>query len=414
MFQGKADVIAFEDSRVYVTEAPYLDFARERLQLPDIPAGTLDAARFRFDFTVDDARTGQRLHLMELVEDLKVEDDEDELAVRITVTLRNERWQDGRYVHQLLPLGARVHVWQDYGNDQWRREFEGIVFRWRESPLQRGYVQVVAYDPLIYLRKSEDELVYEPGKTGAEIIRDLATRWKIPVHRIDGPNVALPQFVVRGSIASAVWDVLQTSRLLGGGRFVLRWRYNGLECVKAESNETVYVFSTDTNAEDVMDEWSIEELVTRVIVVGTSTLDDIIPGFTDPSTPTNIRDRQTRDLSNIDNLAQFIQTMADNNPSRERLAVVTGDTRFGVLQQVLVTSKTEDLDQARKEAELLLKERGKPLRRPTVRCAADLMFLRRGDRVKVVGGTLNGYFRVSAVEHLGSEGMEMVLEESER
>jgi hypothetical protein len=80
---------------------------------------------------------------------------------------------------------------------------------------------------------------------------------------------------------------------------------------------------------------------------------------------------------------------------------VDGDTKYGILQEIIRRDSDKTVDAAKSEAETLLAERGKP--EEDIRITVpDLPFLRRGDRVEVAAGNLIGFFDVTGVTHNGT------------
>lgn len=78
-------------------------------------------------------------------------------------------------------------------------------------------------------------------------------------------------------------------------------------------------------------------------------------------------------------------------------ATLDGDTRFGIIQEIVAKGSMSSAA-ARYEAQTILEERGKP--EDTIRVSGpDVPDIVKGDRIKVVGGTLDGYFIVLAVQH---------------
>ncbi|GAW28968.1 hypothetical protein, partial [Carboxydocella sp. ULO1] len=131
-----------------------------------------------------------------------------------------------------------------------------------------------------------------------------------------------------------------------------------IDVIRPGQNTPVYCFTSDTNVNSINDHWDIEDLVTRVKVIG-----------------------------------------AENKEGRAPVVVkIDGKTEFGVLQEVIYRSQYDSLSAAKSAAQDILKERGQPKKQRKI-TAPDLPFLRKGDKVKIVAGTLNGYYIVSSVSH---------------
>ena len=78
-----------------------------------------------------------------------------------------------------------------------------------------------------------------------------------------------------------------------------------------------------------------------------------------------------------------------------------GDTRYGVLQEIIRRDTDKTLDAAMSEANALIKARGKPEEVIQLN-APDLPFLRKGDKIEVEAGNLIGFFFIEGVVHYGT------------
>ena len=92
------------------------------------------------------------------------------------------------------------------------------------------------------------------------------------------------------------------------------------------------------------------------------------------------------------------------------LETVDGDLQYGTLQEIITKDSNKTLDDAKKEAQNILKEKGKPEETITV-STVDVPVLRKGDKIKLVAGNLSGYFMIEGIHHDGmAKTMEMELE----
>jgi len=301
---------------------------------------------------------GQRIDLQPFLRSLSWEENDGELAVRLEAELQNIQMPDGKWPHQLIPLGGQVFLYADWGSGQ-REIFRGTVFVWdhRTDPL--GHFTITAYDQLIYLMKSKDDRFYEAGQTAKAIIQDIAGAWGIPLGDVQGPNIALAKQVFRGdTLADMISSVLNEAKKKGGGKWIVRSKQGKIDVIRPGQNSPVYLFTADSNVESIEDRQDIEELVTRVKIVGAE----------------------------------------DSEGKAPVVAQLDGRTEFGTLQELVYQRQYDTPAAAESAAKDILKERGQPRRERKV-IAPDLPFLRKGDKVKVVAGTLNGYYIVSSVTH---------------
>lgn len=316
----------------------------------------IDVSQIRYDLVAITPQ-GERLHLMEAVESLTWEEHSGELAQRLTVELTNQGVTQGT-IHHLMPLAGQVYVMADWG-EGWQEVFRGVVTSrsYRTDPL--GHLRRIAHDPLWYLQRSEDDRYYPAGTSARTILQDIAREWNLPLGRVDGPDLALSKQVFRSqTVAEMIESVLDEARRRGGGRYVLRYSRGQIEIVRRGSNSPVYHFGADDSVQSIQDEENIDNLVTRVRVIGSAEDDQRAP----------------------------IEATLD------------GRTEYGVLQKLISSSQYDSPAAAREAAQEILREQGKPTRQATV-VAPDLPFLRKGDRVHISAGTLIGYYIVTGVTH---------------
>ena len=301
---------------------------------------------------------GQRIDLRPFLRSLSWEENDGELAVRLEAELQNQQLAGGKWLRQLIPLGGQVFLYADWGSGQ-QEIFRGTVFAWdyRIDPL--GHFTITAYDQLIYLMKSKDDRFCKAGQTAKAIIQDIAKAWGIPLGDVQGPNITLAKQVFRGeTLADMIYSVLNETKKKGSGKWIVRSRQGKIDIVRPGINSPVYVFSANMNVDSINDRQDIEDLVTRVKIIGAE----------------------------------------DKEGKAPVVATLDGRTEFGTLQEVVYQRQYDTPAAAKSAAEDILKERGQPRRRRKV-IAPDLPFLRKGDKVKVEAGTLIGYYIVSGVVH---------------
>lgn len=284
-----------------------------------------------------------------------LEEQPGELAARLELQLKNVKTKDG-WIHQHVSIGRRLILQATDGNG-WQEVWRGQVYRHSVSTDNDSTVAVTAYDMLYPLQQSKVHRYFRSGETGASCIKSLAQEWRIPLGRIEGPNVRLPAKLYRGErIGSIFADRLEQSQRLGGGRWVIRDVQGRVNCKREGSNTTVY--RIDANfAESSEDEWNIERLVTRVKVYG--------------------------------------KEKKEGHPPL--VATKDGKTEYGIFQEV-VYATGDNVKDALTEANEILAESGKPERRMMI-TAPIIPWIRKGDKVNVKVGTVNGDCIVEGVMH---------------
>lgn len=145
-----------------------------------------------------------------------------------------------------------------------------------------------------------------------------------------------------------------------------------LEIKEKGSNKDVFVFHTG-NVINTRNSLSLQNLVTKVMIVGKSEEEQITP---------------------------IIES-------------VEGNTEYGLLQEIVIKDTNKTLDDAKKEADNILKEKGKP--NETIEVSTiDVPILRKGDKIKVTAGNLKGCFFIEGITHNAvNKTMDMELSRSE-
>lgn len=326
----------------------------------------ISIAKIKYELVVV-LSNGAKVYPQIATSDVTTEDNDGELAVRLEADFHNAKASDGKRLHQQLPLGGRLFLYSDWGAGK-KEVFRGTIFNWlyKENPL--GTILITAYDPLYYL-KSKDDRYYKANTTAKAIIVDIAKAWGIPLGTVQGPNVALAKQIFRGNaLKDMISDVLKQAKKRGAGKYVVRSKLGKLDVVRPGQNSPVYHFGEDCNVTMMEDQQDIESLVTRVKIIGAEDKEGRAPV------------RATKD----------------------------GRTEFGVLQDLIYERQYDNLSAAKKAADEILDEYGKPRKKRKV-IAPDLPFLRKGDMVHITAGTLNGYYIASSITRK-LKGRTMTLE----
>lgn len=140
-----------------------------------------------------------------------------------------------------------------------------------------------------------------------------------------------------------------------------------IEIKKKGSNEDIFSFHAN-NIMSTKNSLSLSNLVTKVLIVGKS----------------------------------------EEEKRRPILETIDGKLEYGVLQEFVTKDTNKTLADARKEAENILKEKGKPEESIEV-SAPDVPQIRKGDKIKVVAGNLSGYFFVEGISHNATDKIIILL-----
>jgi hypothetical protein len=332
----------------------------------------IDATRVRYDLTFQDATTGVAVHLATTLQGLSYEEPAGELSMRVQAIAANTTF-GGRLLHEVVPLGTPLLLFADWG-EGWKEIWRGTVSNWNKTDRGTDTLTLAGYDMLSYLIGSEDDRYYPAGTTGRTVIEDLANAWQMPLGTVEGPNLALAKMVFRGrALSDIIAEVLETTKKRGGGKWLFRAFGGKIDVVRAGQNPVVYHFGPETNLQQVQDQQDIEpgNFITRVRIVGAT----------------------------------------DGDDPRPVVETVDGHTEFGILQKIVNQEQYDTPAAARAAGEDLIRDQGEPRKRRSL-VAPDLPFLRKGDRVHIVAGTLNGYCLVDGIQH-DADNRTMTMEVSD-
>lgn len=316
---------------------------------------TVDLTKIRY-YVVAVLSDGRKIKMEDIAENIAWEENEKELAVRLNLTLRDIPYGSGR-LSGTLALCTVIYLYADWGNGQ-KEVFRGTIWEWEHSQILDDSIIVTCYDLLYYLQKSTDSKYYAKGKTTKAIISDIFNSWGIQMGEYTAPDLAHQKILYKSkAVSTMLTDTLSDAKKLGGEKSVIRAREGKVDVVKRGSNTEIYGFTASSNLSSSSDKYSMTSLVTRVVVVGKD-------------------DREGR-------------------PKVE--ATIDGKTEYGILQQY-VNKGSSSLADAKKEANELLEEKGKPTRTITF-VSADLPCVRKGDLIHATTDRLTGYFYVKGISH---------------
>lgn len=301
--------------------------------------------------TLSDGRT---VDLTNAVQTLEWSDNEGELAQRATIKLSQVYTNEG-FLSELLMLCTRLRI---IANN--KTSFEGLIWEWSYTSTSSQTFDVMGYDNMIYMQKSKDNNYFSKNKTTKTIVSSICKKWDIPLSYKWGSKKH-KKIVYRGqTIANQIISTLEETRYKVGKKYVIKFQDGTLIIDYYGTNKDVYVF---TGEEVIATEQSrsMDTLVTKVKITGKESSSGKIP----------IK------------------------------ATVKGNTKYGTIQE-FVSSTSTSVKEAKEEARKIIADKGKP--KETIRMdAPDVPELRKGDKIKVIAGSLNGYYYVLGITHNANE-----------
>lgn len=326
----------------------------------------IDISKIKYRLVVM-TESKKQYNIKEFVEDLGWEENDGELATRISFTAKNEKTSAG-LISSLAKPGCLVGVFATDGSID-EEVARGYVTDWK--PLLSGSkdkVDITCYDELYNLEESQDLIYYSSGIGTKSAITQIFDNWQIPTEKYDGPDVTHGKLAYKTeSLADVLLDILDDAKKKGGGDAFIRAAKGKVSVLQWGSNKTVYHFEVD-NTKQVAHKMSTAGMITRVKVIG--------------------------------------QEDDDGRSSVE--AVVNGQTKFGIRQKIYVRGKDDSVSDAQSAAQDIINDKGQVDEEITVQ-SPDIPFVRKGDLVHITAGTLNDYYFVKGIRH-DADSMSMTMD----
>lgn len=326
----------------------------------------IDISKIKYRLVVM-TESKKQYNIKEFVEDLGWEENDGELATRISFTAKNEKTSAG-LISSLAKPGCLVGVFATDGSID-EEVARGYVTDWK--PLLSGSkdkVDITCYDELYNLEESQDLIYYSSGIGTKSAITQIFDNWQIPTEKYDGPDVTHGKLAYKTeSLADVLLDILDDAKKKGGGDAFIRAAKGKVSVLQWGSNKTVYHFEVD-NTKQVSHKMSTAGMITRVKVIG--------------------------------------QEDDDGRSSVE--AVVNGQTKFGIRQKIYVRGKDDSVSNAQSAAQDIINDKGQVDEEITVQ-SPDIPFVRKGDLVHITAGTLNDYYFVKGIRH-NADSMSMTMD----
>lgn len=326
----------------------------------------IDISKIKYRLVVM-TESKKQYNIKEFVEDLGWEENDGELATRISFTAKNEKTSAG-LISSLAKPGCLVGVFATDGSID-EEVARGYVTDWK--PLLSGSkdkVDITCYDELYNLEESQDLIYYSSGIGTKSAITQIFDNWQIPTEKYDGPDVTHGKLAYKTeSLADVLLDILDDAKKKGGGDAFIRAAKGKVSVLQWGSNKTVYHFEAD-NTKQVSHKMSTAGMITRVKVIG--------------------------------------QEDDDGRSSVE--AVVNGQTKFGIRQKIYVRGKDDSVGDAQSAAQDIINDKGQVDEEITVQ-SPDIPFVRKGDLVHITAGTLNDYYFVKGIRH-NADSMSMTMD----
>lgn len=314
--------------------------------------------------------TGGQLDVTDITDNLSWEENDGELAMRLSVTLANTT-HNGKRISSIAKPNCYIIVTAEVesASDEVARV---RITEW--EPTRTGEsdsIVLSGYDELYDLQKSQDNR-YLPEGTGTDTaIKAIFSEWGIPISRYEGPSNPNAKTTYRNEyLSDIILDLMNTAVQHGEKECVIRAKKGKVSIEPRGTNDTVYVFTDALNLELSRYRISTVDMVTVVKIVA-----------------------------------------PESSDGRQKIeAIENGKVQYGKRQRILVRDKEDSLATAQAAARKILEDDGKPAETFEVR-SPDVPYIRKGDKVKVATRVYEGFAHVLSVQHNATNrAMTMTIE----
>ena len=284
-------------------------------------------------------------------------DSESQIAQRVILQLNNVL-VTGTWLSSLVKARARLYL---YANDGTKNDevFRGFLWgrNYKSSGNERN-LKITAYDHLIYFQQSEDSLYFTAGKQTKEIVASICDKWGVKL-QYSYESITNAKLPLRGKLYDMLTaDILDPTKRKTGKKYVVLSVKDTMYVKPVGANSTIYHFYANENVISTSSGWSMDGVITQVIITGKADDDDRVPVE----------------------------------------ATVSGDTStYGTLQKIQSRNENTSLADAKLEAKTTIDENGSPKWEYEL-TGPDIPWIRKGDKVFVDAGDIESrYLIVTAV-----------------
>ena len=284
---------------------------------------------------------------------------DNQIAQSVTLQIRNmmvgEKW-----ISALLKPRDRVYVYADDGGGE-KEVFRGFLWaKLSRFSAEDRNVKYKCYDNLIYFQESEDSLYFTDGKETKDIVSTICSNWGIKL-KYSYSSITHSKLPLHGYLADIFTaDILDEVKKKTGKKYVILSDQDTMHVKPVGSNSTVYQFLSGNNVTRTDSEWTMEGVITKVVIVG----------------------------------------KADDDDREPIEATEKGATsEYGTLQKIIKRSENTSLDDAKLEAKNTIDENGKPKWEYTI-TAPDIPWIRKGDKIYVSAGDITGYKIITEIDRM--------------
>lgn len=281
----------------------------------------------------------------------------EQIAQRVILQLANVKVGE-KWLSSILKPRDRVFVYANDGSYD-KEVFRGYLWtRGRNDSLTENKVQYVCYDNLIYFQESEDSLYFADGKSTKDIVTSICNSWGIKL-QYSYDSITHTKMPLRGFLSDIFTeDILDKVKKRTKKKYVIQSEKDTMVVKPVGSNSTIYQFVAGKNVTKTASGWTMDGVITKVIITGKA-------------------------------------DKADREPIE---ATISGKTKeYGTVQRIIRRSENTTLEDAKIEAKNTIDENGSPKWEYEI-SGPDIPWIRRGDKVYVKAGDIAGYRIVTEID----------------
>ena len=301
---------------------------------------------------------GTEYRLSKVTSDLTVDEPKNGIAVKVQFSCVNVKVETGK-LFDYLKLGMLLFVYADDGNKN-DLVMSGILWDRKYKAESEKEISITGYTNLIYFQKSKGCCYFSAGKKTDAVIKSICNDWSITCS-YDYDSITHPKLPLNNkAIDNMLIEVLDEVKKQKGSKYVIRSEKNVLQVKKFGSNTEIYHFISKKSLASLTIEESLDDVITKVIVVGKE----------------------------------------DDNERVPVEATVTGSNikQYGTIQDIIQCDEGTTLATAKAEANELIAEKGTV--KPTYSFSViDVPWVHKGDKIKITSADVSGYFYVLSVSH---------------
>lgn len=270
-----------------------------------------------------------------------------QMAQCVTLSLANIKVGD-TWLSGIIKPRDRIYVYADDGTTK-SEVFRG--FAWRRpyfSSLRERDLQLICYDHLIYMQESETAEFFAAGRSTKDVVSKLCGNWGVKLEYTYS-SITHSKLALRGTLSDIITsDILDIVKDRVGKGYCIISDKDVAKIRPVGSNSTIYKIEAGNNAVRTTTEWTMDGMVTKVVIYGKS----------------------------------------DDKDRKPIEATVTGDTsKYGTLQKTIDRDENTTLAASKEEARNIIKKNGTPKWTYEIE-APDIPWIREGDKVYVNAGDI--------------------------